>query len=109
MSLLSASEVLAQLTELGDDSNPKKQAYKSTIAGHEVELWDLTLQTDDPDRTEPYYRKVRLRAEGIEGYLAKGAFAIEEPQHVSQVATVLEPPAEPEGDPVLTGRGKKGG
>ena len=99
MADLSAAEVLAKLRELGDNSNPQKQIYKSQVAGRTVELFDLQG------------RPVLVRAEAIEEYTAKG-FALGAPVPPEEVKPrpirrgKTETPPAPTGD---TGDDSTGG
>lgn len=97
MADLNAAEVLERFRELGDNSNPQKQIYKSQVAGRTVELFDIQG------------RPVLVRAEAIEEYVAKGftlaaPVPAEKPRPIRRGKT--ETPPAPTGD---TGDDSTGG
>ena len=75
MQTVSAAPIVAKLKELGpDDHSMAKQIYKSQIAGRLVTLYDPHSLADDGGPAA-----VTVRAENIEGYLAKG-FLVDRPE-----------------------------
>lgn len=76
-----ARQVYDQLTSLSDRTTPTRTAYLASIAGKVVILYDLQG------------RWVRVRAENIENYVAKG-FTFEEPRQPAQ--PIPEGPGDPD-------------
>lgn len=95
--MATAQDMYTELQRLGHNYSPDKQAYLGTIAGQMVTLYD----PNSLDR-QGRLAAVSLRAEGLEGYVAKG-FLFERPEAVPEAAT---PPA---GEAPKRGRGKKAG
>lgn len=98
MKIINASEVVTRLKELGHDYNPDKQAYKATIAGAYVELYD----PNSLDR-EGAPAVVRVQATEADQYVAKG-FLLSRPEpEAKPKAKRRTPPKGGGAEPIILG------